>query len=179
MKAYNIELKNGRKWEIISGPFFDGLPFENKAQKELEELQNCWPKHEFRIKEARKIDEPAVQLAMVYDGGSIDYFGGHHLPQLVVTLYSTTTMGELWEELLNEFNLVGEMFDQYKDNELAKALAYFYQLHIKGRRSRVFAKFSREETRNMNEYGEGSAYVFVFGRLEMGGPFGHTYIAYP
>lgn len=181
MKAYNIELKNGRKWEIITGPFFEGLPFENLAQKELQEFKEAWPKRSFRIEEVRRIEEPAVQLAMVYGGGSIQYFSGHPLPQLTVTLYRTTTMGELWSELLNEFVTTWERFDGYKDIELAKALAYFYQLHIKGRRSQPFARFSREETKEMEECGEGSACVFVFGRLQIGGPVGYAnmYVVYP
>ena len=105
---------------------------------------------------------PAVQLAMVYGGGSIQYFGGHPLPQLTVTLWRTTTYGELWKELKNQLACIGESFDQYKDSEIKEAVDYFYQENIKGRTSKAFAKFSREERAGMEESGEGSAYVFVF-----------------
>lgn len=179
MKAYNIELKTSQGWEIISGPYFEGLLSGRDAQKELAEFVNCWPRREFRIVEAKRIDEPDVQMAMVYDGGSIQYFGGHHLPQLTVTLYKTTTLGELWEEILAELWCVADMFHEYPNDVLNKALAYFYFENIYRQKSKVFARFSREETRAMDESGEGSAYIFVFGRPESGGPMRSTYVVYP
>lgn len=180
MKAYNIELKIGRRWSIIGGPCFTGLLDGGcDAEKALAEFKQVWPGRKFRIVETKRIDEPDVQMAMVYNGGNIQYFGGHPLPQLTVTLYKTTTLGELWEEILAELWCVADMFDNYPATTLNKAVAYFYFENIYGQKSKPFVKFTREESREMNESGEGSAYVFVFGRLERGGPLRSTYVVYP
>lgn len=179
-KAWVIHFNNPsqKKSGIIAGPYFD----KKQAETALAGYKSVpsFAVSTFTLKSVTEIPEPKVQLHLIYNGGSIDYWPGHSLPCVVVTLYRTTNMRELYEAIEDEAGLIWETLeDKYGKQALEEALFYFYQTQVKGRTKETFARFSREETRNMDECGEGSAYVFVFGRLEIGGPFKHPYIVYP
>ena len=176
-KAWVIHFNNPsqNKSGTIAGPFFD----EKKARAELARYKSSpvFSVSTFTLKRVTEIPEPKVQLHLIYSGGSIDYWPGHSLPCVVVTLYRTTNMRELYEAIEDEAGLIWETLeDKYGKQALEEALFYFYQTQVKGRTKETFVKFSREETRNVDECGEGSAYVFVFGRLETGGPMNFPYI---
>lgn len=175
-KAWVIHFHNPsqNKSGIIAGPFFN----EQKAEAELAEYKKTFPVSTFRLMAAKEIEEPRHKLCLVYNGGDISYWAGHPLPAVVVTLYSTTTMGQLYEALCNEVFLMWEtLSDKYGELAIGKALFWFYQTEIQGRTKEAFVKFSREETR-MAESGDGSAFVFVLGRPLPQPPFGPV-VVYP
>lgn len=178
-KAWVIHFDNPsqNKSGIIAGPFFD----EQKAKAELASYKSrpLFAVSTFALKSVKEIEEPEHKLCLIYNGGTIDYWASHPLPAIVVTLYSTTTMGQLYETLCDKISLMWEILsDKYGELAINKALFWFYQTEIRGRTKETFAKFSREETRDMAKCGEGCAFIFVLGRPVPQLPFGPV-VVYP